>query len=90
LAGGPTRGAVRQHVAEPGGDRQHAAAEGERGQLSRTEVANNGGVDEDVERLSRQHHERRQRQRRDPPGGHPPRLAAFADYQRRSIDCCSA
>ena len=74
-AGGPPGGAVGQDVAQPGRDRQDAAAEGERGQLGAAEVADDGGVHQHVERLGRQHHQRGQGERGHRAGRGAPSLA---------------
>jgi hypothetical protein len=70
LARSAARRTVGQHVAEPCRDRQHAAAQGEGGKLSATEMADHGRVDQYVQRLGCEHHQRGQRQSRDAPGGH--------------------
>ena len=66
-AGGPAGGAVGEHVAEPGRERQHAAADGEAGERRAAQVPDDGGVDQHVERLGGEHDQRRQRQRGDLP-----------------------
>ena len=66
-AGRPPGRAVRDDGAEPGGERHHGAADGERGQRHPAEVPDHRGVDQDVERLGGEHHEGRQGERGDPP-----------------------
>ncbi|GAA1797647.1 hypothetical protein GCM10009682_19130 [Luedemannella flava] len=58
-------------------------------------MTDDGRVDEQVERLGREHHQGGQRQRGDATaGGGRSRRLAYSDrvvaYQRRSSDCCSA
>jgi hypothetical protein len=68
-AGGPSGGAVRHQRAEPDGHRHDGAADGDRGERNAPEVPDDGGVDQHVERLGREHDERRQCQPGYLPGG---------------------
>jgi hypothetical protein len=53
-------------------------------------MADDRGVDEDVERFGGEDEERRQRQGRDAAPTDPRGRRRAAGYQRRSSDCCSA
>jgi hypothetical protein len=64
-AGGPRGGAVREEVQQRGDVGQQPAADRQPAQRDGAEVADDGGVDEQVERLGRQHDQRRRRERGD-------------------------
>jgi hypothetical protein len=64
-AGGPGGGAVGQEVQQRGRPRQQTPADGEPTERDGAEVTHDGGVDQQVERLRRQHDQRRHGERED-------------------------